>query len=75
MAKRIPEDPMFPYLMQLVGGKITQVITEFDVGGGPDHYYGFVVEKEDKAYDCIILCDPEANGPGHLDIEKEKYGT
>jgi hypothetical protein len=30
--------------------------------------YGFIIEKEGKRYDCMILADEEGNGPGHLDI-------
>tara|TARA_R110000868_G_scaffold220179_1_gene471259 strand:+ start:388 stop:600 length:213 start_codon:yes stop_codon:yes gene_type:complete len=69
MAKRTNTDPEVDHLLPLVGGVITQVLIDevFD-----ETCYGFRVEKKGKSFECLIMRDPEGNGPGHLMIVKEK---
>ena len=73
MAKRtkFKDDFYIEHLLPLVGGVITQVLVD-DVPELGETCYGFRVEKKGKRFDCLIMCDPEGNGPGHLMIVKEK---
>ena len=64
-------DPEVDHLLSLVGGVITQVLVDNAPELG-DPCYGFRVEKKDNSFDCLIMRDPEGNGPGHLMIVKEK---
>ena len=57
-----PVDYNEKHLSQLVGKKIVGLIKD---GGGT---YGF---KTDAGQLVWIMCDPEGNGPGHLDIQDE----
>ena len=61
-------DPMLRYLSPLVGATITTIIVEDGTDDNDETHYGFIIEKEGKRYDCMILADEEGNGPGHLDI-------
>jgi hypothetical protein len=65
-------DPMIKYLTPLVGATITTIIVEDGTDAMDETHYGFIVEKNGKRFDCMILCDPEGNGPGHLDITAKK---
>lgn len=53
---------------QLVGRKITGLV-EDDTDGNFHSIPGF---KLDNGAVCWILCDPEGNGPGFLEIESQK---
>ena len=64
-------DHILRYLSPLVGATITTIIIE-DAWDSEETHYGFIVEKEGKRYDCMILADEEGNGPGHLDITTRK---
>ena len=55
---------------QLVGRKIVDVVYSGDEG--PDNEFEFVGLVFDDDAVAWILCDPEGNGPGHLDIERSK---
>jgi hypothetical protein len=65
-------DPMLRYLSPLVGATITTIIVEDGTDDVDETHYGFIIEKEGKRYDCMILADEEGNGPGHLDITAKK---
>jgi len=49
---------------ELVGWRITKAIVATD---GED--FGFVVRKGGQSRAVWVMCDPEGNGPGFLDIE------
>lgn len=49
----------------IVGGKIRAAFTTPDGGS-----FGFRVGNGDKEFDVWVDCDPEGNGPGHLNIEE-----
>lgn len=52
-------------LKSLVGGRITEVIKTADVES-----FGFIVVLPDRSTRHVwVDCDPEGNGPGHLNIE------
>jgi hypothetical protein len=52
-------------LEPLVGGRITAAINTPD-----NESFGFVVTLPDKTTRHVwVDCDPEGNGPGHLNIE------
>jgi hypothetical protein len=73
MSKRnkFVDDHNVDHLLPLVGGVITKVLV--DEGDGNDETcYGIAVEKNGTQYECLIMCDPEGNGPGHLYIWKDK---
>jgi hypothetical protein len=73
-------DPEYTHLTQLVGWTVSHPVRiAID---GEDSYdepmYGLVLTRPDNKKQQLfvtILRDSEGNGPGHLDIEKEKYGT
>jgi hypothetical protein len=65
------DDHNVNHLLPLVGGVVTQVLVD-DVPELGDTCYGLRIQKRGKNYDCLIMCDPEGNGPGHLMIVKEK---
>lgn len=69
MAKRTNTDPEVDHLLPLVGGVITQVLVD-DAPEFGEPCYGFRVEKNGKSFECLIMRDPEGNGPGHLMIVK-----
>lgn len=56
---------MREHLGQLVGRKVTGLIKDPSDVQGP--IWGLRFDDGTLAF---ILCDPEGNGPGHLDIEK-----
>lgn len=64
-------DPEVDHLLPLVGGVITQVLVDNAPELG-DPCYGFRVEKKGESFDCLIMLDPEGNGPGYLMIVEEK---
>ena len=50
-------------LQPLIGGKITAALD-----GGDS--FGFRVQTPDgRSFDVWVDCDPEGNGPGHLNLE------
>ena len=52
----------------LIGATITGLIAD----EGPE-YYGFTVRlKNGQKRDVWVNCDPEGNGPGHLNIEPDQ---
>jgi len=71
MAKRIKTDPEIEYLLPLVGGVITQVLVD-DQSDMGENCYGLRIEKNGRSFDCLILRDPEGNGPGHLMILEDE---
>jgi hypothetical protein len=71
MTKRKSTDPEIDHLLPLVGGVITQVIVD-ESEGNDETCYGIAVEKNGTRYECLIMRDPEGNGPGHLYIWKDK---
>ena len=58
------KDYMVEHLSQLVGKTVTKVVKD---GEGYDAFWGL---KFDDGTVAFILCDPEGNGPGHLEIQK-----
>lgn len=54
----------------LVGATITGVV-KTDLGYGAGTAYGLCVRKGKEDKIAWILCDPEGNGPGHLDIQED----
>ena len=72
MTKRKSTDPEIDRLLPLVGGVITQVIVDESDEQLDETCYGIVIEKNDTRYECLIMRDPEGNGPGHLYIWKDK---
>jgi hypothetical protein len=72
MTKQTNTDPYVEYLLPLVGGVITQVIVDESDEQLDETCYGIVIEKNDTRYECLIMRDPEGNGPGHLYIWKDK---
>lgn len=58
---------MREHLGQLVGRKVTGLVKDPCPGIGP--IWGL---KFDDGTIAFILCDPEGNGPGHLEIQKGK---
>ena len=65
--KRTNTDPEVDHLLPLVGGVVTQILID-DAPELGEPCYGFRVEKKGKSFDCLIMRDPEGNGPGHLMI-------
>lgn len=54
---------------KLVGHKIVEIIPDYSES--PECYYGLLLDNGDVAW---ILCDPEGNGPGFLDIRNTTNG-
>lgn len=55
---------------QLVGAKITNLIQT--PAGEDDQMFGFTANlASGKSVDVWVQCDPEGNGPGWLNIERE----
>jgi hypothetical protein len=55
-------------IQPLIGGVITGAIT-----AGESECFGFsVTASTGQRYNVWVDCDPEGNGPGHLEIEKDK---
>ena len=65
-------DPMVKYLSPLIGGTIKTLIVEDGTDSMDETHYGFIIENKGKTFECMILSDPEGNGPGHLTVEKVK---
>jgi hypothetical protein len=61
---------MEPYLEKhlepLVGHRIVEIIEDSDYAD--NGFYGFRLDDGTLVW---VLMDPEGNGPGHLDIEKQ----
>ena len=57
---------MREHLGQLVGRKVTGLVK--DPSHDVEPIWGL---KFDDGTMAFILCDPEGNGPGHLEIQKE----
>jgi hypothetical protein len=55
---------LLKHLKPLLGRKIVDLIEDSD-----DGVYGFQLDNGTLVW---VLCDPEGNGPGHLEIEKKK---
>jgi hypothetical protein len=56
---------MTDHLRQLVGHRVTGVVKS--PSSWSDPFWGL---KFDDGTTAFILCDPEGNGPGHLEIQK-----
>ena len=61
---------MEKHLGQLVGKTITGLICDDSSDSEYEHFWGFQVTQGRDKYNVWIQCDPEGNGPGHLNIEK-----
>lgn len=58
-------------LTPLIGGVITAALHSPGPCGEPDSF-GFAVRtRTGKTMNVWVDCDPEGNGPGHLNIEPE----
>lgn len=73
-------DPEVEYLSQLIGWRVDRIIKiTVDTGGYENEpRYGLVLTRQRNTTEQLfveILCDPEGNGPGFLDISKEPYGS
>jgi hypothetical protein len=54
-------------LLPLVGAKIVSVIVDSE--DDPDVYCGLIVKMPNGSRkQLVFFCDPECNGPGHLEI-------
>jgi len=67
---KLVDDYNIQHLMPLVGGVVTQILID-DVPELGETCYGLRIKKDGRNYDCFIMCDPEGNGPGHLEIHKD----
>jgi hypothetical protein len=56
---------MKEHLGQLIGLRVTGLV--YSPGSDTGRIWG--LEFDDKT-EAFILCDPEGNGPGHLEIQK-----
>jgi len=56
---------MTTHLGQLIGHKVTGIVKS--PSSWSDPFWGL---KFDDGTIAFILCDPEGNGPGHLEIQK-----
>lgn len=63
---QLENDYTIKHLKQLVGKKVTGVCVDQD-----GEMYGLVFTGGVVAW---IMCDPEGNGPGHLDIDNPAGG-
>ena len=77
-AKRDRQDPHVEHLSRLVGGVIRNVIADRTVTAEfGQAVYGLKVKiparktRSSPILHAWILCDPEGNGPGFLDIQEE----
>jgi hypothetical protein len=73
-------DEMEKHLKRIVGGTITNLVEYTDLEemgfneGMPDGLWGFKVKMPDGTiFETMILCDPEGNGPGFLEIANDGY--
>lgn len=58
------------HIAPLIGGTIVQLVAS-DGESHEQDVFGIEVRKPDgKTVVAWILCDPEGNGPGHLDIQE-----
>ena len=72
-AKTNNSDSVFHHLTQLQGCQVIDIarVASTNPRGAPE--YGLVCRSKDGVIvTAWILCDPEANGPGHLDIVRNK---
>ncbi len=53
---------------QLVGAKVTAVVRDAGKDGDMDECFGLQFSNGKIAW---IMCDPEGNGPGFLDIQDD----
>jgi len=60
------DQAMIEHLSPLIGHKVTGLVKDPSPGVGP--IWGLRFDDGTMAF---ILCDPEGNGPGHLEIQKE----
>ena len=62
-------DAMEKHLKRIVGGTITNLV-EYTDSDGEESLWGFKVKMPDGTtiFETIVLCDPEGNGPGFLEI-------
>jgi hypothetical protein len=58
-------EAMLKQMDRLVGQRITGLIR---AGENDPEFVGFTT----GVYDVWVLCDPEGNGPGFLDIQKKE---
>jgi hypothetical protein len=60
--EQVKSMPLYKHLTKLVGKKVTGVV--YDPAADI-----FALKLTGRTY-AWILCDPEGNGPGHLDIQE-----
>ena len=60
---------MEEHLGKLVGGVITGLIRDDHSDSEWEQFWGLQVSKGQQKYHVWIQCDPEGNGPVHLEIE------
>ncbi len=73
-------DHEYEHLRQLVGWTVSHpvAIKYEDASEYDETLYALVLRKPDNKHQQMIVTifrDPEGNGPGFLEIRKEKYGT
>lgn len=66
-----PPDHLLAHLEQLVGGTVLGVAATSMDPLDRDRCSALIIEKDGEKKTCWIMCDPEGNGPGWLDIEDE----
>ena len=71
-------DPEYEHLRKLVGWTVSYPVRISRIDPDEEPFYALVLTRpENKKHQLLVTIqrDPEGNGPGHLAIEKEKYGT
>tara|TARA_Y100001951_G_scaffold72540_1_gene59439 strand:+ start:246 stop:464 length:219 start_codon:yes stop_codon:yes gene_type:complete len=64
------EDAYAKHYGQLVGWKVEQIAVDNSDENEPEGWYGLVFTKGKQKKIAWILCDPEGNGSGFLNIDK-----
>lgn len=68
----IKDDYGFDHLRRLRASVCVDIVKNPDTDHGQDEY-GLVFRKKDGSIvTAWIMCDPEGNGPGHLDLVEGK---
>lgn len=63
MPQKTKPDPFVTHYSQLVGHKVVNVVRDV----GDNETYGLLFSNGATAW---VMCDPEGNGPGFLDIQE-----
>ena len=59
------------HYQQIVGGTVTGIAWDVETFGRPTPVL-LVKMPSGKILQCVVLCDPEGNDPGFLDIAEDK---